>query len=887
MPGYECWVGFCSDITLRGDTKTFLGDSLYLDVFPATLDEFVSLAWDSRFGPQMDHDGDGLLAAAFGGLDPDDTTHDSDGDGLSDAKEVRLGANPAAADSDGDGLSDYREAVLGTDPTRADTDGDGLSDKQEVDGWLFQYASGLFTLVTSDPRLRDSDGDGLDDLAEKNLGSNPRAATPNPAAIALSLSDADRVVTYGSSLVYTATLSNASQPGVPDPAANLTLSGLFAQTFPPELGGALDSTPVLLDRGSQQSRVIPFTVPAGSASRATAISSRAHGALLAAYPTPPPVNLGSFDQTSSLSLWIDDDRPTSTLATHFVPTGRTIMLGGQASDPTSAVVVVEVSIDGGAWQVAQPVGVLPRGNARYAWALPWQAPNSEGAHTIAIRATDAVGHGQAAPTTATLYVDAQAPTVTAAIPSDIVAAVRDVEQRWIIELSGTANDPGSGPAVSGVQAVQVFITPDGAGWQEAQLTPAGGNQVHWSIAYALPDLGQRYPTGLYQVQVRAVDEAGNVTPSGSYAAGAARLDSTPPSISLDVDQIPSNAPPGDVPAVDRIVRPITLSGVISETGAIQAGIVGAEISYTPDMVTDAYSNTLLLLYLEDLPGSRLFRDDSGQNRATLCTTTSCPTAGAAGRFGRALQFDGAAPGGQQVRASSVALLPGSYTLTQWFKAACSNCGISSVRTLIGGNFNTDRQLTLSGGNVCVDLFSGGSRESICSAGVNYGDNQWHMMAHVVGPGGQKLYLDGQLAASGLKTASSYVGDSSILFGEAAQATSTRFTGRLDEVKVFPAALSALQVVGLYSSWSPVAVAASGPGVLSSTWSTQAPTGLEGNFQIDLTGSDVLANRNGERITWNQWRGEIDTTSPRLALTVRYVGADSTARHRVHRLRRGP
>ena len=50
------------DITLRGDTKTFLGDSLYLDVFPATLDEFVSLAWDSRFGPQMDHDGDGLLA---------------------------------------------------------------------------------------------------------------------------------------------------------------------------------------------------------------------------------------------------------------------------------------------------------------------------------------------------------------------------------------------------------------------------------------------------------------------------------------------------------------------------------------------------------------------------------------------------------------------------------------------------------------------------------------------------------------------------------------------------------------------------------------------------------------------------------------------------------
>ena len=295
MPGYECWADYCSDITLRGDTKTFLGDSLYLDVFPATLDEFASLAWDSRFRAQMDHDGDGLLAAGAGsgGLDPNDATYDADSDGLPDRSEVRLGTSNSLADTDGDGLSDYREAILGTDPTRSDTDRDGLTDAMEVNGWQFTYATGSSTLVATDPRLRDSDGDGLDDLAEKNLGTNPRAATPNPASIALSISDSDRVVRYGNSLVYTATLTNASQPGVPDANANLTLSGSFVNTFPPELGAAVLASPVLLSRGGQQSSVAPFTIPNGSSSRATSISGRANGSLLAVYPGSPTVNLAA------------------------------------------------------------------------------------------------------------------------------------------------------------------------------------------------------------------------------------------------------------------------------------------------------------------------------------------------------------------------------------------------------------------------------------------------------------------------------------------------------------------------------------------------------------------------------------------------------------------
>ena len=194
VTGYECWTAACKTKTLTGDSKTSLGDNLYFDVFPTTVDEFYTLAWSSSFGAQLDHDGDGLLSrtASSGGLDPNDSRYDTDSDKLPDGMEVRLGTSNSSSDSDGDGLGDYLEAILGTDATRTDTDRDGLTDAVEVNGWQFTYATGLSTLVTTDPRLRDTDSDGLSDSAEFNLGTNPRAKTESPVGIDLSISDQDR-----------------------------------------------------------------------------------------------------------------------------------------------------------------------------------------------------------------------------------------------------------------------------------------------------------------------------------------------------------------------------------------------------------------------------------------------------------------------------------------------------------------------------------------------------------------------------------------------------------------------------------------------------------------------------------------------------------------------
>ncbi|MCU0607779.1 MAG: LamG domain-containing protein, partial [Candidatus Edwardsbacteria bacterium] len=339
---------------------------------------------------------------------------------------------------------------------------------------------------------------------------------------------------------------------------------------------------------------------------------------------------------------------------------------------------------------------------------------------------------------------------------------------------------------------------------------------------------------------------------------------------ISLDEIPASG----LSVSPLISRTLTIGGAIDETDAIQTGIAGGEISFTPEVVTDVYANTLLLLYLDDPAGARTFRDDSGKNIATVCTSTSCPAAGVPGRFGKAVQFTGAS--NQTLRAMSVAIDPAAYSIAQWFKASCSGCGISGVRTLIGSTPSFDRQIYLSGGNLCVDVVNAG-RETICSAGVNYSDGQWHLLAQTIGPAGHRLYVDGKLAASGLKTSSAYTGDSSLVLGAAEQAASTAFSGLLDEVKVFPLVLTPAQVGGLYESWSPVTVAQTGNGVLTSAWSTQVPAGLEGVYEIDLTATDTLGNRNDQRIDWNHWQGEIDTTSPRINIAVSYSGSGSTAR----------
>ncbi len=217
IPAYECWlvgplpvppfyVPVCYQRSLTGESSTEI-DQIRFDVFPATLDEFmtfetrganVALAWDDKFPSLMDADGDGLRPYVHGGLDPNDLKPDADGDGLTDVFELErrvagLAISPITIDGDFDGLTDQQEIQYGTNPAITDTDNDGLDDGEEIWHEVYDTTTGHFTggwdggwevtinaatpftiRVSSDPLQTDADGDGINDQAERATGAAER-----------------------------------------------------------------------------------------------------------------------------------------------------------------------------------------------------------------------------------------------------------------------------------------------------------------------------------------------------------------------------------------------------------------------------------------------------------------------------------------------------------------------------------------------------------------------------------------------------------------------------------------------------------------------------------------------------------------------------------------
>ena len=281
VPGYECWLIILAPVCytrkdgLVGNNSTPI-NALKYDVFPATLDGFMSLtnrdgglalAWDNRFPMLADADGDGLLVNSRNGLDPNDALPDADGDGLTDAFELErrqagIALSPILRDSDSDGLTDKQEMEFGTNAGGADSDNDGLRDGEELwhqvydangaptttfaGGWevTINGANTIPQRVSSNPNQADGDADGVSDQAERQLAldANPanrldnqnRPYHPNvpnapPLSVYAASDDVDGFVRPGQPLIYTTTV-----------VANVAVApGVLQVTTPPQLGAAL------------------------------------------------------------------------------------------------------------------------------------------------------------------------------------------------------------------------------------------------------------------------------------------------------------------------------------------------------------------------------------------------------------------------------------------------------------------------------------------------------------------------------------------------------------------------------------------------------------------------------------------------------------------------
>jgi len=286
--------------------------------------------------------------------------------------------------------------------------------------------------------------------------------------------------------------------------------------------------------------------------------------------------LGEISGTNSLALTVDADAPTSTVVSltgnQTIALTGTLVIGGDAEDPTSNIAGVEVSVNNGPWEPANGAE-----SWTYAFTPAGDGAPSDGAYTIQTRATDIAGNVEIPTAGITIYVDNSPPQVTSDISGNpIIGATREDDDRWHLAFSGSAAD-----AAGSLSAVEGLVTPNGGDWQPAVL-----NGGLWTLDYALPfaDAGGEAitdPTGQYTLLLRATDNLGNQTPQADALQVQFQIDATPPVAAL-----------GAMP--DAISGDLTLTGVITDPGSIASGVQALEIDLVPSgQITNSWQAATL------------------------------------------------------------------------------------------------------------------------------------------------------------------------------------------------------------------------------------------------------------------------------------------------------
>ncbi len=163
--------------------------------------------------------------------------------------------------------------------------------------------------------------------------------------------------------------------------------------------------------------------------------------------------------------------------------------------------------------------------------------------------------------------------------------------------------------------------------------------------------------------------------------------------------------------------------------------------------------------------------------------------------------------GGTVVASSQTTNPQVFSLEAWFRTTTTTGGriIGFGDAKSGPSSNYDRHLyMLDGGQLRYGIWTG--QASTIDSPAAYNDGSWHHVVVTQGSGGQQMFVDGALVASGTATTpQAYTGywrlGSDNTWGGA---STNDFAGSLDEVAVYPAVLSASTVQAHYHLGVPAA-----------------------------------------------------------------------------------
>ncbi len=147
--------------------------------------------------------------------------------------------------------------------------------------------------------------------------------------------------------------------------------------------------------------------------------------------------------------------------------------------------------------------------------------------------------------------------------------------------------------------------------------------------------------------------------------------------------------------------------------------------------------------------------------------------------GQAMEFDGA-----DDYVNVVLDVPeNGCAVAFWFKTTNPDCGLYAVVQNALGDGGHDRHIYLANGDIRIRIYSG---EVITGAGTNAADGQWHHVVHTYGDaiGGQKLYVDGILQASGTKAQSDFDWQERVHLGWSADAGNPYMEGALDDLRIY-------------------------------------------------------------------------------------------------------
>ncbi len=208
----------------------------------------------------------------------------------------------------------------------------------------------------------------------------------------------------------------------------------------------------------------------------------------------------------------------------------------------------------------------------------------------------------------------------------------------------------------------------------------------------------------------------------------------------------------------------------------------------------------------------------------------------AGELNGALAFNGT---NQFVSVSDSSVSETSYAISLWFKTTSANGGLFEVNNSPTNPNAYDRDLWLSGGNLNAYVYA--NAPTLTTTGLNLADGNWHHVVHTFGSavGGQQLYVDGVLRASGSKSYSDFNWETNFNIGYSKMSSSAYFNGSIDEVRLYNVALNASAVSALYNQTAPTVAS-------PATASSNPVNGPRTNLSV------LGASANGEGTLFYTW-----------------------------------